>query len=97
LNIERVRNASGQGNLLVAIDQEGGRVSRLRGAPAAIRSAEEYAEAPNGLDGFREDYSRSAVYMESLGINLNLAPVADIYLNDKNTVLKGRCFGRTAE
>jgi beta-N-acetylhexosaminidase len=35
--------------------------------------------------------------MESLGINLNLAPVADICSNNKNTVLKGRCFGTTAE
>ncbi len=95
-NIERLRAQSRTHQLMVAIDQEGGRVSRLRGAPAEIRSAEAYANE-SGLEHFREDYSRSAVYMESLGINLNLAPVADIYLNEHNSALKGRCFGRTAE
>jgi beta-N-acetylhexosaminidase len=96
-NIERLRQASRSPHLLVAIDQEGGRVSRLRGAPAEFRSAGDYAREKNGLEHFKEEYRRSAVYMESLGINLNLAPVADIYLNNKNSVLRGRCFGSTAE
>ncbi|MBI5267539.1 MAG: glycoside hydrolase family 3 protein [candidate division Zixibacteria bacterium] len=95
-NVETLRHASGLPHLLVAIDQEGGRVCRLRGAPAEFRSAESYVEK-GGLEHFREDYGRSTVYMESLGINLNLAPVADIYLNESNTVLKGRCFGRTPD
>ncbi len=72
-NIERLRAQSRTHQLMVAIDQEGGRVSRLRGAPAEIRSAEAYANE-SGLEHFREDYSRSAVYMESLGINFDLQP-----------------------
>lgn len=96
-NIDQLRAASNPRNLLIAIDQEGGRVSRLRGAPAEIRAAGEYAGEKNGLEHFKEDFRRSAVYMESLGINLNLAPVADIYSNNQNAVLKGRCFGSTAE
>lgn len=95
-NVEVLRNDSRSSHLIVAIDQEGGRVCRLRGAPAEFRSAESYANE-SGLEHFREDYARSAVYMESLGINLNLAPVADVYTNENNAVLKGRCYGRTPE
>jgi beta-N-acetylhexosaminidase len=40
-----------------------------------------------------EDLSRATVYMESLGINLNFAPVADLRLEAANTCLEGRCFG----
>lgn len=76
----------------IAIDQEGGRVSRLKGAPAEFHSAAEYGEKL-GLEAFKQDYSRSAMYMESLGINLNFAPVCDLFLNPKNSCMKGRCFG----
>lgn len=77
---------------LVAIDQEGGRVCRLRGAPAEFKAAAEYGRN-NSLEHFREDYRRSVVMMSSLGINLNLAPVADLHLNKKSKCLEGRCFG----
>lgn len=95
-NIALIRSACRSRQILIAIDQEGGRVSRLRGAPAEFRSAKEYGAERNGLEHFKEDFRRSTVYMESLGINLNLAPVADVFLNDKNTVLAGRCFGTKA-
>jgi len=75
----------------IAIDQEGGRVCRLRGAPAEFPSAWSFGE--NHLaESYREIYSRAAVCLESLGINLNLAPVADIYLDENNAVLDSRCF-----
>lgn len=80
----------------IAIDQEGGRVCRLRGTPAEFMSPMKYAELDN-IEKFIEDYSRSIMYMDSLGINLNLAPVADIYMNPKNDVMKERCFGTTPE
>ncbi len=76
----------------IAIDQEGGRVCRLKGAPAEFASAEEYASRL-GLDAFRQDYSRSAMYMESLGININLAPVCDLFIDPKNSCMSGRCYG----
>jgi beta-N-acetylhexosaminidase len=76
----------------IAIDQEGGRVCRLKGAPAEFAAAEEYATRL-GLDAFRQDYSRAAMYMESLGINLNLAPVCDLFIDPKNTCMSSRCYG----
>ncbi len=80
----------------MAIDQEGGRVCRLRGAPYEYRSAAEYAELDD-LDLFEEEYSRAAVALESLGFNVNFAPVADALLNPLNTCLKGRCYGSLPE
>lgn len=95
-NIERVQAFLPSAMPFVAVDQEGGRICRLRGAPAELSAPADYGKR-NDLERFREDYSRSAVYMASLGVNLNLAPVADILLQLDNQCLKGRCFGDTPE
>jgi len=76
----------------IAVDQEGGRVCRFRGAPAEYASAEEYGRQ-NDLELFSEQFDRAAYYIKSLGVNLLLAPVADLNLNEKNKCLKGRTFG----
>ncbi len=81
---------------LVAIDQEGGRVCRLKGAPVEFGAASVYA-SEGLLDRYREDYSRAVVLMKSLGINLNLAPVADLFLDSSNKCLASRCFGDDPE
>lgn len=94
--VSRVRECLRTATPFVAIDQEGGRVSRLRGAPAEIRPAAEYGTGKS-VEKFREEYRRSVVFMESIGINLNLAPVCDLFLDEHNTCLAGRCFGRTPE
>ncbi len=95
-SIERIK-AHCKGSVpFIAVDQEGGRVCRLKGAPAAYRSASEYGQT-GSLEHYQEDYSRALVLMDSLGINLNLAPVADIFLDKCNHCLESRCFGRTPE
>ncbi len=95
-NIQRIRSLYGTTAPFVAIDQEGGRICRLKGAPAEFRAA--YVYGRNGeIEHFKEDYTRAAVFMESLGINLNLAPVCDIFLNPENQCLTDRCFGKSAE
>ncbi len=85
---------------LIAIDQEGGPSCRLRGAPAEFKAPAAYGRQ-NDVEHFREDYSRAVVLLTSMGINLNLAPVADLFVNDRNTCLATRCFSdnplRTAE
>jgi len=77
---------------LIAIDQEGGRVCRLKGAPAEYNSAEDYGYH-NNLQLFEEQFSRAAYYIHSLGFNLFLGPVADLLINKGNQCLKGRTFG----
>ncbi len=95
-NIERIRACYPRLVPLIAIDQEGGRVCRLKGAPVEYRAASEYGRSGDP-EHFSEQYSRAAVYMEAMGINLNLAPVADLYSNPKNSVLRDRCFGDDPE
>lgn len=96
LNIETIRGTMKLAPAFIAIDQEGGRVVRLRGIPAEYKAAGEYAKL-GSVERFIEDYSRSAGYLESLGFNLNLAPVADLELNSDNKCTIGRCFGSRPE
>jgi len=84
-NIDIIKAHLGSTKPFIAVDQEGGRVCRLRGAPAEYSSPWWYGSNDN-INRFREDYSRSAVFMESIGINLNLSPVCDIFLNKETAV-----------
>lgn len=90
-NISKIKSCYRTRAPFIAIDQEGGRVSRMRGIPAEIPAAYFYGKK-NKIENFVEDYTHSAVYMESAGITLNLAPVADIFLNPENSCLSDRCF-----
>lgn len=94
-NIQRIRSRC-QTPPVVAIDQEGGRVCRLKGAPAEFKAAAFYG-ARKDLERFREDYTRAAVVLESIGVNLNLAPVVDLCLDENNPCLKQRCFSNDPE
>jgi beta-N-acetylhexosaminidase len=91
-SIRTIKELYNERSPFMAIDQEGGRVCRLKGAPAEFRSAAEYGRNTS-LERYVEDYTRSTVYMESLGLNLNFAPVTDIFISPDNSCLKGRCFG----
>lgn len=95
-NIEVIRRCHTIEWPFIAIDQEGGAVCRLRGAPAEYRAAAAYG-AEGNVERFKEEYKRVAVYIESLGINLNLAPVADICITGQTSCLKDRCFGSDPE
>ena len=80
--------------LLVSVDQEGGRVNRLKpsaGFPESI-SHEELGR----LDQPAETYRHAAAIahnLAALGFNLNLAPVVDLDANPDNPIIKGK--GRT--
>lgn len=75
--------------LFVSIDQEGGRVQRIN---MNIPSAEKM-----GQEGFSYvfDCSNSiGSKLNSLGINLNFAPVVDINSNKDNLIINDRAFGK---
>ena len=94
--IARLRSAYTDSVPFVAIDQEGGRVSRLRGAPVEFKAAAYYGRE-GGLEQYIEHYRRATVFMEALGINLNLAPVCDLFTDPANSCLQDRCFGETPD
>lgn len=81
--------------LFVAVDQEGGRVARLkpaRGFPEH-RSAEYLGRLKNP-DSTRHYASEMAKTLSDLGFNVNFAPVVDLNLNPENPVIGkiGRSF-----
>lgn len=85
----------------ILIDQEGGRVARLR-APAWrewLPALDECARLP-GLDlRVRAMYLRYrliAAELRALGIDVNCAPVLDVARVETHDVLRNRCYGEDA-
>ena len=81
----------------VAIDQEGGRVNRLKAAlgfPPTVSQAE--LGALNNVEKTFAAADSMASTLSGLGINLNLAPVVDIDTNPDNPIIaaKRRSFSR---
>src|SRR5688572_7750017 len=81
--------------LIVSIDQEGGRVNRLKdkyGFPRSI-TARAMAQAPT-LDSVRFYSEATASTLAGLGINTNFAPVVDLASNPTNPIIAkfGRAF-----
>lgn len=79
---------------IVAIDQEHGRVNRLRNIVGELPTIAELKR-----DNAVEEFARKmGTDLSGLGINLNFAPVLDLELFDAQTdnALRDRCWGRTA-
>lgn len=85
---------SGNPGLITCIDQEGGRVTRLRAAKG-------FTEFPSPLEvasaGGPEAVGQVAAVMAAelldAGINVNLAPVLDVNSNPDNPIINTRSFG----
>lgn len=76
--------------LFVSIDEEGGRVNRLKpkyGFPKTV-SAQYLGEIDN-VDSTYFYANQTAETLKELGINLNLAPNVDVNVNPKNPVIGG--------
>ncbi len=95
-NISKIKACYSGKFPLIAIDQEGGDICRIKRAPAGYSSPAEYGNSKN-MEKFEEDYSRTALYLKSIGVSLNLAPVADLSLNEENKWLNERCFSSDPE
>ena len=78
---------------LIAVDQEGGVVQRIK---FTYKYPKASTVANMGTTKAEAIYSTMAKELSNLGINLNLAPVADIALNPKNRVIVkwGRSYGK---
>ena len=87
-------------NAPIFIDQEGGRVQRLRAPlarewPTPLDHAEQAgSKAPIQIF---ERYKEIAQELRALGITANCAPVADIARSQSHPVLRNRCFGSSPE
>ena len=86
--------------LLICIDQEGGRVNRLKdkyGFPRSITAAA--MGKSNSLDSVRFYSEATASTLAGLGINVNFAPVVDLASNPNNPIIAkyGRAFSANAD
>ncbi len=84
-----IKNAIGRENVLIAVDQEGGRVRRLLDPEFTAVSAQQNITSPEMA--MMHAYLISSD-LKSCGINVNFAPVLDIMTDKTSEVLQGRCF-----
>jgi len=77
--------------LLVAVDEEGGRVMRVTDGVAGLPSELELGR--RGPQGVRTAIAATASGLHALGIQLDLAPVADLRTNPADAVIGDRSFG----
>jgi beta-N-acetylhexosaminidase len=101
--LSRALKAAAPGPLLVSIDQEGGRVQRLRAPhwtelPSMRRIGE--LDAMGGIDGLNGTAVAErlgkllAEELAACGIDHDYAPVMDVDTNPNNPVIGDRSFGR---
>ncbi len=82
--------------LLVAIDQEGGRVARL--GPPVLRLPPMRLLARTGdVSLVEESAYRLGLQLAALGITMDFAPVLDVDTNPANPVIGDRAFGATPD
>ena len=94
---KQLQACSSDGKLLIAVDQEGGKVQRLKSKYGF------YGKFPKASDvikmdqsKIKETYTKMSEELRSVGINYDLAPVVDLDINMKNHVIHGlgRSFGK---
>lgn len=93
------RNAAGH-ECLITIDQEGGRVQRLRAPLARDWKAPLDHVAQAGAGAARAMYLRYRLIadeLRALGIDSNCAPIADVATAETHPFLKNRCYGETLD
>ena len=85
---------------LIAVDQEGGKVQRLKRKDGFYgRYAKASKLGRKTMDVAKKEYQKMARELRSVGINFNLAPVADMAVNRQNRVIYklGRSYGSRAD
>jgi beta-N-acetylhexosaminidase len=82
--------------LLMAIDQEGGRVSRLPSDFTIFPPAATVAQSGSTELAYQAA-AVTAKELRSVGINMNMAPVLDIHTNPANPIIGNRAFGTAPE
>jgi len=82
---------------IVTIDQEGGRVSRLRLIGSEPPNAQQLRDKDD-VDLIRRHGDITGRLLRVFGFNLDLCPVLDIsFDDDADNSLRGRCYGKTVE
>jgi beta-N-acetylhexosaminidase len=90
-SLQAAAAAGGRPRLLISVDQEGGDVKTVPWAPPSLAPAQMGSRA-------REQGRRTAATLRALGINVDLAPVADVPVSRASAVYRqGRTWSFDAE
>jgi beta-N-acetylhexosaminidase len=82
---------------IITIDQEGGRVSRLRLIGSEPPNAQQLRDKDD-VDLIRRHGDITGRLLRVFGFNLDLCPVLDIsFDDDADNSLRGRCYGKTVD
>jgi beta-N-acetylhexosaminidase len=96
---DSLRDATGRTHLPILIDQEGGRVARLRpphwpAFPAPWRFAELYEKAPiSAIEAARVNALAIALALAEAGINVDCTPLLDVRHPDAHDIIGDRALG----
>ena len=88
-------NANHTGSLLIGIDEEGGTVDRLAPYFGATPAAWTLGQSGNPQNAYSTAQT-DAAHMRSVGVNLDFAPVVDVYQSQFAGIGSSRTFGTTA-
>jgi beta-N-acetylhexosaminidase len=77
--------------LLIAVDQEGGRVARLKGPFTTFPSAAQVGQTGSEQLAFGVGQA-IATELRAVGINMDMVPVLDVLTNPANAVIGDRAF-----
>ncbi len=91
-----LQRCSSHSPLLIAIDQEGGRVSRLPKEFTIFPPCELLGRC-NSSELAYAAAATTAKELRAVGINMNMSPVLDVNSNPANPVIGDRAFGSTPE
>ena len=96
---DSLRDLSGRSDLPILIDQEGGRVARLRPPswpefPAGAAFASLYAAAPSSaIEAAQANARAIALVLRDCGINVDCIPVLDVRQPDADEIIGDRALG----
>jgi beta-N-acetylhexosaminidase len=91
-----LQRCSPQAPLLISIDQEGGRVSRLPKGFTIFPPCELIGRCNSGELAYAVA-ATTAKELRAVGINMNMAPVLDVNSNPDNPVIGDRAFGSVSD
>ena len=96
---DSLRALTGRADLPILVDQEGGRVARMRppewpAFPAAERFAQLYALAPSAaIEAVRSNARALALTLRSCGLNVNALPLLDVRQDGASDIIGDRALG----
>jgi len=96
---DSLRHLTGRADVPILIDQEGGRVARMKppewaAFPAAERFAQLYQIAPSSaIEAARANARAIALTLRSAGVNVNALPLLDVRQEGASDIIGDRAFG----